>query len=292
MKTMRTVTSVVALLSVAALAQATPWFTQDPRTLPAGKWRVEEHLLYSDIDNSLVSGDSAPLAAGVSEASAFTAHTRVRYGVRDDLTVFIDLPHVTKRVHTANGVLENSGLGDITLLAKYKYSESKEKGRRNAFAAFYKPHNGDYKSLPGLLATGSGQDNVGLIHLWEWRIGDDTWYANTGYVWRGERSDNHLDPGDRIVLNLAAEHKIGDSPWNFVWEVNGQHEPHATQAGQRVPNSGATIVSLTPGVQYIQKDLGGAYVQWEAGVQLPVITEGDLPALPDYTVYVGAFAVF
>ena len=37
----------------ASAAFATPWFTQDPRTLPAGKWRVEEHVLYAPFEDAL-----------------------------------------------------------------------------------------------------------------------------------------------------------------------------------------------------------------------------------------------
>jgi hypothetical protein len=245
------------------------------------------------MDNGLADGDNVPLPNGASDASAWTYHTRVRYGVRDDLTLFIDLPAVEKRVHTPNGVVSNSGLGDLTFLGKYKYAENKSKTHRRAFAAFYKARNGEYRNLPGLLATGSGQDNVGLIHLWEWGRGDTTWYANMGYVWTDERSDTNVDPGDLMVFNAAAEHKLGhESPWNFVWEINGRYQGSSEIAGRDAPNTGATIISLTAGLQYTKKKPGGPIVTLEAGVQLPVVTEGDLPALPDHTVYVGGYVIF
>jgi hypothetical protein len=279
-------------LAYAVAAHATPWFTQDPRTLPSGYWRVEEHVLYSGIDEGLAQGHHAPLPNGATDASALTVHTRVRYGVRDSLTVFVDFPWVEKRVHTPGGTLDNSGLGDITMLAKWKYHEDKEEGTRQAFAGFVKLHNGDHKGQPGLLATGSGQYDFGLVHLWEWREGTSTFYGNLGYVARDVREDTGVNPGDWVLFNLAAEHKLGKTPLNFVWEVNGRHEMPSHQAGQALAHSGSTVISLSPGFQYVDRKGKGRSVTWEAGVQVPVITEGTLPALPDYTVYAGGYAMF
>ncbi|MBM3500966.1 MAG: transporter [Armatimonadetes bacterium] len=287
---------VVSLIALAALsavaAHATPWFTQDPRTLPDGWWRVEEHFMYSGIDHGLADGETAPLPGGVTNASAITAHTRIRYGARDDLTVFVDIPWVRKEAHTAAGTLDNDGLGDLQFLAKWKYRENKEQGWRRALAAFTKLDTGDTEGLPPLLATGSGQNDFGLTHLWEWRHAGSTWYASTGYVFRDTRDDTGVDPGDWIVLNLAAEHPIGDSHANFVCELNGRREARSRQGGQSLANSGATIFSLTPGVQYVDKKPNGRSITWEAGVQIPVFQHGNLPAIPDYTVYAGGYAIF
>jgi hypothetical protein len=283
----------MSLMSVLAAvgAYATPWYTQDPRTLPEGKWRVEEHALYSDFDSGLRDGHSAALPAGATEASALTFHTRVRYGIADNLTVFADFPYVEKRVHTPGGVVDNSGWGDVNLLAKYKYAEDKKAGTRRAVAVLYKTHTGEYRGLSGLAATGSGQDNLGLIHLWEWNRGTDTWYANLGYIHTGSRDDTGRNPGDQVLFNLAQEHRLGQSPWQFVWELNGVYEGRASQPGSTAP-SGATVVSLAPGVQYVQKKPGGRMTTWEAGVQVPTWKHGNAQALQDYQLYVGAYTVF
>jgi hypothetical protein len=283
---------VVLSLLYAVAAHATPWFTQDPRTLPQGKWRVEEHFLYSGIDEGLVDGDGAPLPNGATDASSLTLHTRLRYGVRDDLTVFVDLPWVEKRVHTLNGVLDNDGLGDVQFLAKWKYDENKAEGWRRALAGFAKFDNGDHEGQPGLLATGSGQNDYGLVHLWEWRHADANWYGNLGYVFRDARSDTGVNPGDWILFNLAAEHPVGHSPVNFVWELNGRREARSHLAGQSVPDTGSTIVSVTPGFQYVHKLPEGRSITLETGVQVPFFKLGGLPALPDYTVYAGGYAIF
>ena len=52
------------LAAAATSAGATPFFTQDPRTLPQGKWRVGTHLLFSDSDDSLVNGEKVPFVGG------------------------------------------------------------------------------------------------------------------------------------------------------------------------------------------------------------------------------------
>ncbi len=280
-------------LGLAALAGATPWFTQDPRTLPEGGWRAEEHVLYSHIDHALSDGKDAPLAGGVTEASALTFHTRVRYGVSDNLTLFADMPYVTKRVHGPGGATqENSGWGDVALLAKYKYAEVKSAGRRRAVAVLYKSDTGHTRGLTGLLATGTGQDSLGLLHLWEWRSAGTTWYANAGYVWADERTDTQRNPGDQLVFNLAGERKQKTGPWSFVGELNGQYEGNATQNGAWLPGTGATLLSVAPGVQHTRKSAHGVTTTWEAGVQLPFLRHGDLPAVPDYTVYAGVYTMF
>ena len=204
----------------------------------------------------------------------------------------MDVPFVDKRVHTPTGVLENSGMGDLNFLLKWKYADSRERGTRRSVAAFYKPHNGEYRNLSGLLATGSGQDNLGLVHLWEWRRGGTTWYANTGYVFRDSRSDTGVDPGGIILFNGAAEHQIGDGPWKAVWELNGQRVGSSDVGGVTTPNTNSTVISLSPGVQYTKKKPGGPIWNFELGVQIPVITEGDRPAIPDETIYAGAYVIF
>jgi hypothetical protein len=284
--------AMILLAAVSAhIAGATPWYTQDPRTLPQGKWRVEEHALYSDFDNGLLDGHSTALPGGATDASAFILHTRVRYGVTDNLTVFADAPYVEKRVHTPAAVVDNSGWGDVSLLAKYKYAEDKKAGTRRAVALLYKTHTGEYRGLSGLAATGSGQDNIALLHLWEWDRGATNWYANLGYVYTDSRDDTGRNPGDQVLFNLASEHRFGQSPWQFVWEVNGVYEGHATQPGT-TSASGSTVVSLTPGVQYVQKRPGGRMTTWEAGVQVPTLKRGNAQALQDYQLYVGAYTVF
>jgi hypothetical protein len=114
MKTITALCTGLVALTLTSLTHATPWYTQDPRTLPEGGWRVEEHVLGTHIGNSLADGSEAPLPGGASGVSATVLHTRVRYGVRDDLTVFMDFPFVSKEVRGTGGqVQDKSGLGDL-----------------------------------------------------------------------------------------------------------------------------------------------------------------------------------
>jgi hypothetical protein len=282
----------LGVLFAAAVAGATPWFTQDPRTLPAGHWRVEEHVLIQGINDGLANGHEAPLPNGATGASSLTALTRIRYGARDDLTVFVDIPFVDKELDTPAGPDRNSGLGDLTFLAKWKYHEHKQANHRRALAGFVKLENGEHEGLPPLVSLGSGQMDYGLVHLWEWDTKEANYYASTGYVYRDTRSDTGVNPGDWVLFNAAMEHKLGKTPMNVVIELNGRHELESRRAGASVPSSGATIVSLSPGLQYSQRYKDGTAVTFEMGVQVPVITAGDLPALPDYTFYGGAYVIF
>jgi hypothetical protein len=275
--------------TLASAALATPWFTQDPRTLPAGRWRVEEHVLYAPFEDSLVDGDRTPLTA-VRDFSALTLHTRVRYGLRDDVTVFVDIPWVSKRATTNDGgKLDNDGLGDLLVLVKGKYYDNKAERSRRAWALALKLDTGDVEGLPPALATGSGTTDITVSHLWEKGMGDATYYAGVGYTNTGSRSDLHRNPGDVLFANLAGEHKLGGSPWNLVWELNGRYEGNTTGAAA---TTGATTVSLSPGLQYVRPGKQGKLLQLEAGVQVPVLMWGDAPAIPEYTAYAGGYIVF
>jgi hypothetical protein len=282
---MRSIWLALIGMTFASLAAATPWFTQDPRTLPAGKWRVEEHVLYAPFSDSLVDGDRTPLTA-VQDFSALTLHTRIRYGWRDDVTVFADVPWVSKHVTTNSGsTLDNDSVGDVLLLVKGKYHDNKESRSRRAWALSLKLNTGETGGLPPALATGSGTIDWTVAHLWEKGVGRATYYASTGYTNTGSRRDLGRNPGDVLFLNLAGEHKLGGSPWNFVWEMNGRYEgPTAGAEG----TTEATTIALSPGLQYVRP----GKLQLEAGVQVPVLTWGDAPALPDYTAYAGGFIIF
>lgn len=287
----RLIAAALILIGAAGLAHATPWFTQDPRTLPAGKWRVEEHLLYSRIDDALVNGDRAALPAG-GEATALALHTRVRYGATDNLTVFVDIPWVDREYTPAGGPTQShEGLGDLLFLGKFKYHDDRADGTRRAVALFVKPRNGDYRDLSPLVATGSGTTNVGLLHLWEQQAGATTWYASAGYVLTGSRGDSGVDPGDLLMGNLAAEQDFG-AGWKGVLELNAQHQFEARQAGADLPNTESGTLALAPGVQYYHQPAPGRQVVLEAGVQIPTFTWGDRGALEEYTAYAGGFVIF
>jgi hypothetical protein len=288
---MRGIWLVLIALGLSSVASATPWFTQDPRTLPQGKWRVEEHVLYSDVDDALVDGDRVPFAA-IEDFTSLTLHTRVRYGATDDLTVFVDVPYVRKRVTGLGGVeTTNDGLGDLFFLAKYKYHDSKRHRLRQAAFVALKAENGEAEGLPGPLALGTGTTDWTFGHLWEKGLGEATGYASVGYTLTGDRDDLGTDPGDAIFFNVAAEHPIGHQGLQFVWEINGRHTGSTEAGGGTVPNTDSLIVAFSPGVQYVRRLKSGP-LQLEAGVQIPVYMQGDAPAIPNYTAYVGGFIVF
>ena len=276
----------------AGVAGATPFFTQDPRTLPQGMWRVEEHLLLSDFDESLVDGHEAPLIGGRS-ASSLTLNTRVRYGVRDKLTVFADIPYVRKRLRATDGATRtNDGLGDVFLLAKYKFHDNRQTKTRAAVAAATKLNSGEYRGLPPELALGTGQTNWLLAGLAEKQVGRTTYYGSASHVWTGTRHDTNLDPGQVVNLNLAAEHLVGSGPWAVVAEINYSHQGRSSQDGQRVEASGSTLVNLAGGFQYRPRPKAGRTLVIETEVQVPVSKAGYVRALPDAVFYLGAYLIF
>jgi len=283
--------AIFVTLAAATAALATPWYTQDPRTLKQDHWRIEEHVIYSTTDSALSDGDDAPLPGGAADASSLTALTRVRYGVTDNVTVFMDVPWVHKRVHPlAGGTVENDGMGDLFFLAKWKYYDDRHAKTRRAVALSVKTDTGEVEGLPGLLATGTGGTNWNLTHLWEKQTGRTTWYNSLTYSLTGRNRVTGVDPGNLFLFNLAAEHHFADH-WNFVWEVNGRYQGHFVGPTGTTTLGSSTLLSLTPGVQFTQPRKGGL-TTFEAGVQIPVVTNGDQPSIPDYEVYAGAYTIF
>jgi len=272
-------------------ALTTPFFTQDPRTLPAGKWRVETHLLSSHYEHSLVDGDEVPLLSGDS-ASASTYQTRIRYGAADKLTLFVDIPYVRKTV-CAGGVRRiSNGRGDVALLVKYNIHDDRARGTRAAVALSTKLATGDYRNLPPELALGTGQTNWILVLLGEKQVGIDTYYASVAYVDTGERTDVDTDPGQVFRANVAIEHKVGDSPCNIVGELNYFHQGRFERVGETVETSGSTILNAAIGAQYAPRLQPGRLLIVESEIQFPIHSAGYSAALPDYTYYLGAWTVF
>lgn len=283
-----------AVWLLGGIAQATPFFTQDPRTLPEGKWRVESHFLYADIDESLVDGDSVPLVGG-EEATSLTINTRVRYGVNDDLTVFVDIPYVRKTLTDNSGDKDtNEGLGDMVFLAKQKVYENPHKKSRAAVALARKFDTGEYRNLPPELATGTGQENWLLIALAERSLGKTTWYTSVGHVWTGRRDDLDVNPGQVFIANLAAEHRLGDSdnPWVAVGEINYFDQDKFRRGDNTVEASGSTTTKLALGLQYRPKPKAGRFYVIETEVQFPLAESGYTRTREDPLIYLGGYMVF
>ncbi len=285
--------SVLAVMATASSAGATPFFTQDPRTLPQGKWRVELHLLTTTSDQSLVDGDEAPLLLLGGRASSFVTEARVRYGATDRLTVFADFPYVRKSLEAPDGgERTNSGLGDIFVLAKWKVHDSRARGTRAAVALATKLPTGEYRHLQPELALGTGQTNWVLVALGEKEQGPNTFYGSASYVMTGGRTDTDTNPGQVVALNGAVEHKLGRSPYNVVGELNWAHQGRSEMAGATLEQSGSTVLNLAAGIQYSPPPKAGRKLVIETEVQLPVREDGFVRALPDYVWYLGGWMVF
>ncbi len=282
----------VALLALTRPAQATPYFTQEPRTLPEGKWRIGEHLLFSHCDESLVDGEETPLLAGA-EGSSFIANTRVRYGLRDRITLLLEVPYVERRLVARNGSeIVNRGFGDLFFVAKYKFHDNRETKTRGAVAVGTKLSTGESRGLPPELALGTGQTNTQFALLAEKEAGANAWYASMIYGATGERSDTHTDPGEIFALNGAVEHTLGKGPYNLVGEINYFHQGRSAVNGVTVAASGSSTLNVAVGAQYSPPMKQGRKRGIETELQIPVRTSGFMRALPDYVYYLGAYMVF
>jgi len=110
------------------------------------------------------------------------------------------------------------------------------------------------------------------------------------YSLTGRNSATGVNPGDLVLVSLAAEHNFANH-WNFTWEVNGRHQGDFKGPGGALVMENSTIIFLTPGLQYTRLRKGGQTTV-EASVQIPFIRAGDQPTIPDYELHIGAYTIF
>jgi hypothetical protein len=172
------------------------------------------------------------------------------------------------------GSTRHSGLGDITVFVKqllFQVDRRRETFRGALKVSVKLPTGDENDAIP--LGTGSVDYGASAVATWikaRWGLyGELIYFYNT--------SDGGIDYGNRFGYNVALGYRLIPGVYdrypqpqlNLYLELNGSEAGQTEIDGVENPNSGGSLLFVSPGIQYI----GGRRWLTEASVQLPVVDE-------------------
>jgi len=208
------------------------------------------------------------------------------YGFTEKLAFFTIVPVIDKEIelNTPGGRVtrSTSGLGDITLLARYTIFQRDLPGKTVRVAPFLGieiPTGDDDKGdslgrLPQPLQLGSGSwdPSIGFVFT-EQTL---NWEFDSSASYKFNTEANAFEFGDVARLDLSYQYriwprKLGSGVPAFIYAVL---ESNLTWLGKNKfgglddRNSGGTVLNLAPGIQYV----AGKFIV-EGAVQFPLIQD-------------------
>ena len=213
----------------------------------------------------------------------------IPYNITTKGVAGIIIPTVFKEVQKGGMRVSSSGLGDISLFAKYVVLQIDRPGEtfRLAPKAVLKFPTGDEKGTPPL-GNGSADVSFGVVAAWlRGRFGV---YTEDLYRVNGEANGRAL--GNGLAYNLALGYRLLPIVYetypaqqvNAYLELNGSWTQKDKLKGRNLSDSGGHVLSLSPGIQYIP--LSRLLV--EASLQVPLVKDLNGTQLePDWTVNAG-----
>ena len=205
-------------------------------------------------------------ASGHGEArhvNASTATATYVYGLKKDLALFITVPYMNRqvdRVVEKLGRIEEAhdGVGDLTLLAKYRFWQKDTRYRQTSRLAVLGGLN--VRSGDSDFSSDSYDPIVGGVFTW--RRDRNLFDADLIYQVNTGRGGSR---NDRLRYDLAYSYQFAPAvydtehnyEWNAIAEINGRYS-----------TDGSHEVFLSPGLQYVTE-------RWalEGSIQVPVIQE-------------------
>lgn len=245
------------LLSPYASEAHEPIFGLGPHTIYKGGIGIE-----AEFEGAKVSG------AG-EEEKEYVLHTEIIYGITADTAVTLAVPYIIDRTLEAGGAQESiSGLGDVSLRAKYRFWRRDRPGIQDAVAvvAGIKLPTGDNTGTPRL-----GSDSTDFVFALAAARESLTWYyfGDVRYRFNTEGGGG-LKKGDRFFADLA----LGIRPWHVEYikpdlvllaELNWETFQRDELSGVDIEDSGGDRLFVSPSFFFTYRNLA-----LKGGVQLPV----------------------
>ena len=285
-------------------ATAGPIRTVAATTMPKGATAAGAQMEYVRIRRFTDDQLKAFAAQGVAVHSLDAAGTTaigLNYGITDDLTLGFRVPYVRRtniregesatEVH-AHG--DSTGVGDLTVVAKYRAVKDPEGGGAallfgfkaptgnthrkdldgNRFETEHQPGSGSWDPILGAAASANLHRtglHASLLYTivregaQQTRLGDRAQYG-VALGWR-------LGDGAHSHASGAAETHTHDA-WDLIVELNGEWEGRQRVAGVVNPNSGGHQMYLSPGARFtsdegwtVYASLGIPFAQHPSGAQ-------------------------
>ncbi len=202
----------------------------------------------------------------------------------------IIVPTVFKEMQRGGETVSSSGLGDISIFAKYvvlQIDRHQQTFRLAPKLVLKLSKNADEKEIPAL---GSGSTDIAMGAVAAWLKGRLGFYGDGLYTITGESNGRQI--GNGLEYNLALAYRLSPVIYrtyparqtNVYLEFNGWWKGRDKIQSQDILDSGGQVLFVAPGIQYIPlRQLLG-----EISLQLPVLDElNGVQMGPDWTVNAG-----
>ena len=214
----------------------------------------------------------------------------IPYNATKDAVVGVVVPTVFKEMQQGVGTTSSSGLGDISLFAKYVVFQvdGHQQTFRLAPKVVVKLPTGDETEAPAL---GTGSTDVSIGGVAAWLKGRTGVYSDWLYHVSGTANGRAF--GNGLIYNAAFAYRLQPAVYktyptrqtNVFLEFNGSWRDHDRLDGQTVADSGGHVILIAPGIQYIP--LSRLLV--EASLQMPMLVNlGGRQMEPDWAASLGA----
>ena len=204
------------------------------------------------------------------------------YGITSKASVLLKVPYINRDQITETGLKRgDQGLGDITLLGKYRLYTKDYKGATSRFSllgGLELPTGEDDESdstgvLPQTLQLGSGSFDFIAGGAYTYQSLDYEWDVDFKYKFNQEA--NNFKFGDEFNYNFAYQKRFSPwilperglyDQWNAVLEFNGIYTARNELAGNDVFASGGNTLFLSPGIQFASQRM-----VYEFSYQYPIL---------------------
>lgn len=211
--------------------------TSSADVLDQGKFNVGSRLIHSSKEENNVTSSNNLIP------------TTLTYGIMSNLEVAGVLPY-TSRKEENGSTSDESGLGDVELLGKYKVMGAAEGMPAVALVGKVKLATGDDEK-----DLGTGALDFGVGAAASMNLGVVNGHGNLGYVITGENDDAKKNPGDQILYNLALDFPVSPQLTLFG-ELNGIKAGEAEDDGETDKDSDSNEVYMGPGAKFALESYG------------------------------------
>lgn len=301
---------------------AGPITTIPAQTMPAGTLAMGVDVEYINTErfsDAEIVALTADHVHAHSVDSILTSSLGISYGLSDDLTLSLRLPHVHRdnvrsgvHAHGSHGTVSNtaedlgdsSGMGDALALGKYRFLNTAD-GQAALLFGVEMPTGQTDATHQGMKLEAEHQPGSGS---WDWllglavgtRAGPLALDANVLYVLATEGTQD-TELGDRFQHNLGLAYRIGGEvhdhgstehvhrAWDLVLELNGEWSDKKQVDGVTDRDSGGYQLLLAPGLRYASGEGWSAHFS----VGVPVVSDpGRGHTDTDYRITAGIATAF
>jgi hypothetical protein len=257
--------------------------------LPEGKMKIVYKYINFD-RNSMFDGSNEVPNKEQLDATANINLLVLNYGVTNDFNIALAVPHksieATAKLGENNVAIENSGIGDILLMGRYKLTDLKQDGYQTALKIGVKLPTGStdegFKKappfalnvntpLPTQMGTGAAEYKlgIGISKL----FGNARLDANAMFTYRPE-AEHDYDFGNEFSYNIGYIHALSKK-FNIGLEYNGKYNSKTDMGDDTNPMLrqmlpfkafSGTVGYLTPQVQFLP--FGKPKIHLDLGVSL------------------------